>query len=133
MTSLRSAAKVRADASRQVRDRTVETSDAGMVDIYLIVDESGSMEPLRSDTIGASHKFTKAAVKELIEGKVAAGWEIMYFGANVDAFAEAGGIGINAASTHSFAATSVGVAAAYSGTSSSTTAYRKSTTGGTKP
>jgi Mg-chelatase subunit ChlD len=42
----------------------------------------------------ASHKFTKAHVKDLIEQKTKEGWTFAYLGANQDAFAEAGSIGI---------------------------------------
>ena len=42
----------------------------------------------------ASHKFTKAHIKDLIEQKTKEGWTFAYLGANQDAFAEAGSIGI---------------------------------------
>jgi len=42
----------------------------------------------------ASHKFTKAHIKDLIEQKTKDGWTFMYLGANQDAFAEAGSMGI---------------------------------------
>ena len=42
----------------------------------------------------ASKKFTKAHIKDLIEQKTKEGWTFAYLGANQDAFAEAGSIGI---------------------------------------
>ena len=42
----------------------------------------------------SSHKFTKAHIKDLIEQKTKEGWTFAYLGANQDAFAEAGSIGI---------------------------------------
>jgi hypothetical protein len=42
----------------------------------------------------ASNKFTKAHIKDLIEQKTKDGWTFAYLGANQDAFAEAGSIGI---------------------------------------
>lgn len=42
----------------------------------------------------ASHIYTKAHIKDLIETKTKEGWTFMYLGANQDAFAEAGSIGI---------------------------------------
>ena len=42
----------------------------------------------------ASHKFTKAHIKDLIETKTKEGWTFAYLGANQDAFSEAGSIGI---------------------------------------
>lgn len=179
------------------------------MNIYLIVDESGSMEPLRNDTIGgfntflkeqqeladaapatlwvtcfntarirksidgvdilkvqpwsakdyipaagtplldavgetlsgatgekslvviitdgyenSSHKWGKAAVKELIEGKIAAGWTILYFGANVDAFAEAGSLGVLAINTLQSTADAAGTHTTYTSMSSTTRSMR---------
>jgi hypothetical protein len=42
----------------------------------------------------ASHTYTKVHIKDLIEQKTKEGWTFAYLGANQDAFAEAGGIGI---------------------------------------
>jgi len=42
----------------------------------------------------ASHTFTKAHIKDRIETKIKEGWTFMYLGANQDAFAEAGSLGI---------------------------------------
>jgi Mg-chelatase subunit ChlD len=50
----------------------------------------------------ASSKFTKAHIKDLIEQKTKEGWTFMYLGANQDAFAEAGGIGIAAQHTMNY-------------------------------
>ena len=41
-----------------------------------------------------SHTYTNAHVKDLIEQKTTDGWTFVYLGANQDAFAEAGGLGI---------------------------------------
>jgi uncharacterized protein YegL len=42
----------------------------------------------------SSHSYTKAHVKDLIEQKTKDGWTFVYLGANQDAFAEAGSLGI---------------------------------------
>lgn len=42
----------------------------------------------------ASHEYTKSHVKDLIEARQNDGWTFVYLGANQDAFAEAGSIGI---------------------------------------
>lgn len=42
----------------------------------------------------ASRKFTKSHVKDLIDQKTKEGWTFVYLGANQDAFAEAGSLGI---------------------------------------
>ena len=50
----------------------------------------------------SSTKFTKAHIKDLIEQKTKDGWTFAYLGANQDAFAEAGSIGIAAGSTMNY-------------------------------
>jgi len=50
----------------------------------------------------ASTKFTKAHVKDLVEQKQKEGWTVMYLGANQDAFAEGGSMGIAAANTMNY-------------------------------
>ena len=42
----------------------------------------------------SSHKYTKEHVKDLIEERQKDGWQFVYLGANQDAFAEAGSMGI---------------------------------------
>jgi len=53
----------------------------------------------------SSHKFTKAHIKDLIELKTKDGWQFVYLGANQDAFAEAGSIGIAPACTMNYEGT----------------------------
>jgi len=50
----------------------------------------------------SSKTYTKAHIKDLIELKQKEGWTIMYLGANQDAFAEAGAIGIAADHTMNY-------------------------------
>lgn len=49
-----------------------------------------------------SKKFTKAGIKEMIEQKTSEGWTFVYLGANQDAFAEAGSMGIAAQATMNY-------------------------------
>ena len=54
----------------------------------------------------ASREFSKAQIRELIERQRRVyQWDFIYLGANVDAFAEAGGMGIGAAHAAAFRAT----------------------------
>ena len=50
----------------------------------------------------ASNKYTKAHIKDLITERQKNGWEFVYLGANQDAFAEAGALGIPPAGTLNF-------------------------------
>ena len=50
----------------------------------------------------ASNEYTKAHVKDLIDQKTKDGWTFMYVGANQDAFAEAGSMGISAECTMNY-------------------------------
>lgn len=49
-----------------------------------------------------SRTFTRAHIKDLVEQKTKDGWVFMYLGANQDAFAEAGGIGLAGANTFNY-------------------------------
>lgn len=50
----------------------------------------------------SSTKYTKAHLKDLIEDRQKSGWTFIYLGANQDAFAEAGSIGIAPATTMNY-------------------------------
>jgi Mg-chelatase subunit ChlD len=51
----------------------------------------------------ASHKFTKSRVKEMINHQMEKyNWQFIYLGANQDAFAEAGAVGIGVANAANF-------------------------------
>jgi Mg-chelatase subunit ChlD len=50
----------------------------------------------------ASKTYTKVHIKDLMEQKQKDGWKVIYLGANQDAFAEAGSIGIAAANALNF-------------------------------
>jgi len=49
-----------------------------------------------------SHKFNKSGIKEMVEQKTSDGWTFVYLGANQDAFAEAGALGIGADTTMNY-------------------------------
>jgi hypothetical protein len=53
----------------------------------------------------ASRTYTKAHIKDLLEQKQKEGWTIIYLGANQDAFAEAGSMGIAPTNTVNYDAT----------------------------
>lgn len=61
----------------------------------------------------ASRTWTKLAVKELLEARQNAGWKVLYMGANVDAFSEAGSMGVRGATTSGYVPNQVGTAAVY--------------------
>lgn len=72
----------------------------------------------------ASHKFTKTQVKEMIDHQTAKyNWQFVYLGANQDAFAEAGAVGISVANAADFAAERMAVACAV--TSHNVAQYRR--------
>jgi uncharacterized protein YegL len=78
----------------------------------------------------ASREYTKAKVKELIEARQASGkWAFIYLGANVDAFAEGGAMGIDAANTAGYVNSAAGLRATYNSASASVSRMR--TTGQT--
>lgn len=73
----------------------------------------------------ASHQFTKARVKEMIDHQTGKyNWQFVYLGANQDAFAEAGAVGISMAMAANYAPDRMQVA--FEGTSANVASYRRS-------
>lgn len=60
-----------------------------------------------------SLKWTKDGVQKLVKDREAAGWKVLYLGANVDEFAEAGALGVGAFSALGYVATTGGINSAY--------------------
>ena len=72
----------------------------------------------------ASHKFTKSQVKEMIDHQSEKyNWQFIYLGANQDAFAEAGAVGIAMATAANFDADRMEMA--FAGTSVNVARYRR--------
>jgi hypothetical protein len=67
------------------RMKSIDGSQRPGLVVFVIVTDGGE---------NSSREFTKAKIKEMIEGKTRGGWQFVFLGANQDAFAEAGGIGI---------------------------------------
>jgi hypothetical protein len=61
----------------------------------------------------SSIEYNRGTIKELVKRKEAEGWQWLFLGANIDAFQEAGSIGIRAATAANYAPTSAGIKAAY--------------------
>ena len=78
----------------------------------------------------SSREITLAAVKALIDEKTATGnWTFVYMGANVDAWAQAGKIGIAFSNTAQYAATPAGTNQAFLNVSAGATRLRSSGVG----
>ena len=72
-----------------------------MTELVFILDRSGSMSGLETDTIGgyenASRRYDYETVRRMIERqKEKYGWEFLFLGANIDAAKEAARFGIGA-------------------------------------
>jgi len=73
----------------------------------------------------ASHHFTKTRVKEMIDHQTGKyNWQFVYLGANQDAFAEAGAVGIGMANAANF--TPANTIVAFRGTAVNVASYRRS-------
>ena len=73
----------------------------------------------------SSKKFTKSQIKEMIETQQKTyKWEFLFIGAGIDAFSEAGGIGISASCTRSMSHDSKGMAGTFGGISARYSATR---------
>lgn len=64
-----------------------------------------------------SHEYTRQQIRALVQEREAAGWSFVFLGAGVDAYAEAGGIGVSAASTQAWAPSPAGAAKAFASVS----------------
>lgn len=75
----------------------------------------------------SSREYSKTQIKELIERQEKShNWNFVFLGANQDAFAEAGSMGVSAAAAASFTPDSAGVRASYAAASANMTSYRTS-------
>lgn len=73
----------------------------------------------------SSHEYKKAQIKDMITSREASGkWMFVYLAANVDAFAEAGSIGVLAANTAGYTSTAAGTQSMYAATSQTVSALR---------
>lgn len=75
----------------------------------------------------ASEHYGIDAVRQLVEECTKSGWEFMFLGANIDAFAVGGGLGINAKSTTQYESSSRGIVTAYSHVSDTVSSFREGT------
>src|SRR5262245_48957570 len=74
----------------------------------------------------ASKEWTKARVKGLVEELEKANWKFLFLGANMDAYAEAGGLGVHVAGVAVFdVASAAPVRAMYAGLSANTSEGRE--------
>jgi uncharacterized protein YegL len=73
----------------------------------------------------ASKEFSKKQIQDAVKSRQNSDkWAFVYLGADVDAFGEAGGLGINLANTAGYTKTAAGVKAMYTATSAAVGAMR---------
>lgn len=73
----------------------------------------------------ASREFTRAKVKEMIEHQQNKySWVFMFLGANMDAVAEAGGLGIQSAYSKTYTASDIGTTSVYASTAKALSSLR---------
>lgn len=77
----------------------------------------------------ASKKYTKAQIKALLETLQGQGWTVLFFGANIDSFAEAGSIGVRAHTTMDYMPTGQSLGSTYSATSAVASHLRRGGSG----
>lgn len=110
--------------------KTIQSTEEHLASIR----SNGDPEPVVLFTIltdgeeNASREFTREKIFELIKKKEAEGWKFAFLGANQDAYAVGGSLGISPDSTMHFAHDTLGTTIAFANMASSTTSY--ATTGG---
>lgn len=73
----------------------------------------------------ASKEFTRDQIADLLQERQASGWEVIFLGANIDAFSVGGDLGIPAENITNYDGTAAGTRAAFGLISSSVSAYRQ--------
>lgn len=81
----------------------------------------------------SSRTYTKERIKELVTDREASGWKVLYLGANVDEFHEAGALGVVTASALGYAPSGAGISAMYASLTSNTLQARSMTQAGATP
>lgn len=102
------------DAMGQTLTRSIDRKLEGRV-LFLVITDGQE---------NASHEFKKDQIKTMVQQQTTAGWAFSFLGANVDAFAEAGALGIDVAGTANFVGDAGGVVAAFASLGEATTRYR---------
>ena len=64
-----------------------------------------------------SREWTRQQIAALVQEREASGWSFVFLGAGIDAYAEAGGIGVSPASTQAWAPTPAGAKVAFASVS----------------
>jgi hypothetical protein len=73
----------------------------------------------------SSHEFSQDQIKEMVERqKNTYKWEFLFFGANIDSFATAGGLGIDPARAVNFSASGIGINTTLDAMSLAASSYR---------
>lgn len=94
--------------------KTPEAKRPGKVCIVIITDGEEN----------SSREYKLAQIRTMVERqREKYNWEFVYVGANVDAFSEAGSMGINTSNAYNYTSSSVGTQAVYGAMSSSLRSY----------
>ncbi len=72
----------------------------------------------------SSHEYTREQVFDLVNKQRMAGWEFVFMGANVDAYATGEGLGVARNSSYAYSADEAGMSRAFAAVSRTTTNYR---------
>jgi hypothetical protein len=73
-----------------------------------------------------SREFRRDTIRRMVSERESAGWTFVYLSADIDAYAEAGGLGYDTRSTQAFGATPAGARLAFSSLSDATRTRRAS-------
>ncbi len=105
----------------QVTDRLALTKGPARPDrvLFLVITDGEE---------NASHQFTKEQIRTLVKERTDDGWAFSFLGANVDAFAEAGSLGVAAAATANYVPDAAGVKHAYAAVAMAASGFRSGAT-----
>jgi len=112
---------------------TKDFNPSGMTAIYDAVGTAISANTDDKDVVmliqtdgmeNSSQEYTSSQLQSMIKEKTADDWEFLFMGANIDTITAGGDIGLSSDKTMAFAASSVGIKAAYNSMSSVSADYR---------
>ena len=106
-------------------------------DLITYCDERSSKEVIKSDQVvavftdgheNASHRWGRQALFNVIEKRKKEGWIFIFMGANQDAYAQGGGVGVDAGNVQNYRGDGFGMRQAWSSVDRAVDEYRRSST-----
>jgi len=114
---------IRDDNSVEEQHRFVELPDDGTEE-NATRDQRVVFAIITDGHENTSREYTKSQIADMVRDQESKGWQFLFFGANIDSFAESGSIGIQAVNTRNYVSDQVGTMRMYASLSDDVASYR---------